>query len=106
MLVVVLAIAAGWSGTARAHRLLPPLAAAALAVVVLVNLVSPPAAASALGPNTGDDLGSELAEAFAGAFTTGVGLHYAPAWGRLAGGDRGGCGSGRHDLAALDARSP
>jgi hypothetical protein len=81
LLVVALAIAAGWSLTARAHALLPPLAAAALLLVVVVKLASPPDAASALSPNTGDDLGSQLADAFASAFASGLGLHYEPAWG-------------------------
>ena len=51
LLVVVLAIAAGWSSTARIHRLAPPVAAAALTLVVLVKLLSPPDAASVLRPS-------------------------------------------------------
>jgi hypothetical protein len=81
LLVVALAIAAGLSSTARAHALLPPLAAAALALVVLIKLLSPPAAGSVLGPNTGDALESEFAEAFANVFSSALGLHYDPTWG-------------------------
>ena len=81
LLVVGLAIAAGLSGTARFHAVLPPLFAAALALVVLVKLVSPPSAASALAENTGGALESEFADAFADAFTSALGLHYGPAWG-------------------------
>ena len=81
LLVVALAIAAGLSGTARLHAMLPPLAAGALALVVLVKLVSPPLAASALGENAGDALESAFADAFANVFSSALGLHYDPAWG-------------------------
>jgi hypothetical protein len=77
LLVVALAIVAGWSGAARVHAALPPLSAAALTLVVLVKLVSPPSAASSLGQGTGDALESQLADAF----TSALGLHYDPAWG-------------------------
>jgi hypothetical protein len=102
IVVVVLAVAAGWS--ARAHRPLRPLAAAALAVVVLVKLVSPPDAVTALGPSTGDELGAELAEAFASAFTTD--LHYAPAWGAWLAAIGAGAALAGTTWAALAARSP
>ena len=81
VLVAALAIAAGLSGTARVHAVLPSLAAAALAIVVLVKLVSPPSAASAFDPSSGDTPESQLADAFANAFTSALGLHYEPAWG-------------------------
>jgi hypothetical protein len=77
---VALAIGAGWSRVARVHRLLPPVAASGLVLIVLVKLASPPAAASALLP-TMNDAESQLASGFANALTAGLGLHYGPAWG-------------------------
>jgi hypothetical protein len=75
--VVVLAIGAGWSATARIHRLLPAASAAALTMFVLVKMASPPPASAALGSTDADPLTSQLL----GAFAAGLGLHYAPAWG-------------------------
>lgn len=78
---VALAIGAGWSRVARVHRLLPPVAASGLVLIVLVKLASPPAAASALLPTMNDAAESQLASGFANALTAGLGLHYGPAWG-------------------------
>ena len=82
MVVVGLALGAGWSLTARVHPLLPPLSAAALLLVVLVKVVVPPSVASAFpGATTGDPLRSKFAESFAEILRTGLGLHYAATWG-------------------------
>jgi hypothetical protein len=82
LLVVVLAIAAGWSGTARAHPLLPSLSAGVLALIVLVKFVSPPAAASALStPATGDAIQAQFTNAMASTLSTALGMRYVPAWG-------------------------
>jgi len=81
LLVVALAIAAGLSGTARVHAVLPPIAAGALTLVVLVKLVSPPSAASALSEEAGEAFESPVVDAFADVFTSALGLHYDPAWG-------------------------
>jgi hypothetical protein len=42
LVVLALAIASGWSLTARVHPLLPVAAAAALALIVVVKTVNPP----------------------------------------------------------------
>jgi hypothetical protein len=60
---------------------LPPLAAAALTLVVLVKIVSPPSAGSALSADTSEALESQLVDAFANAFSSALGLHYDRAWG-------------------------
>ena len=74
--VVALALAAGWSLTARFSPLLPALAASILALIVLVKIASPPA------PDiSGGGTGSALADAFEKALTAQFGVRYATAWG-------------------------
>jgi hypothetical protein len=82
LVLAVLALAAGWSATGRAHRLLPPLAAGALALFVALKVLSPPAPAEAFGSaSSGNDLQSRLTESFENALSSQLGLHYAPTWG-------------------------
>ena len=57
-------------------------AASALAILVVVKMVSPPAAAGLFGGvGSGDAMQSAFARAFAHALTGALGLHYALAWG-------------------------
>jgi hypothetical protein len=80
-LVVALAIAAAWTGTARVHPLLPPLAAAALTVLLVAKLRSPPPVSEALDAGADGSLESQFATAFADAFTSALGLRFSPTWG-------------------------
>ena len=82
LLVLALAVAAGWSLTARVHPWAPPLAATALALVVLAKIVSPPGAAGVLaGAQADDPLQAQHTGSFGDALANGLGLHYAPTWG-------------------------
>jgi hypothetical protein len=82
VLLIVLAIGAGWSTVARIHVALPVGSACILAFFVLLKLASPPDATRLLtGPASGDSIQSQFLRAFAEAITKNVGLHYAPAWG-------------------------
>ena len=81
-LVLALAFAAGWSGTARLHPWLPVAAAVGLALVVIISLADPPSVADELTRSSGSPgLGSDLATAFAQGFASSVGLGYVAAWG-------------------------
>jgi hypothetical protein len=75
--IVALAVAAGWSMTARVHPLLPALAAVAIAAIVLAKIVSPPTPTELSGGTTGNP----IADAFAKALTNAAGFHYATTWG-------------------------
>ena len=79
--LVVLAVAVGSSLAARTRRLLPPIAAVALALLVLMKIFFPPSATSAFGSTGGDSVTQEFESALTSALTSTVGLHYAPAWG-------------------------
>ena len=82
LVLVALAFVAGWSLMGRVHPLVPAGAAAALALLVLVKIVSPPAAGSLFnGLRSGDPLQSAFARALGHALTGALGLHYALAWG-------------------------
>jgi hypothetical protein len=81
LVLAVLAVAATSSLLGRAHRLLPPLAGAALALLVLAKIASPPAPASAFGATSGDAAQAELEASLASVISDAVGLHYTPAWG-------------------------
>ena len=82
LVLVVLGVAAGWSLMSRVLPVLPAVAASALAIVVVVKMVSPPAAAGLFnGVGSGDAMESAFARALARALTGALGLHFALAWG-------------------------
>jgi len=82
LVLVALAILAGWSGAQRLHPAIPLAASSALVLLVLGRLLWPPSAAGAFGDfASGDPLASAFVSAFAQGITKDIGLHYAPAWG-------------------------
>src|SRR5262249_58928051 len=58
LLLVVLAVGAGVSATARIHRLLPSIAAGGLLLLVIVKIASPPAAEELTAGQGGDPIAS------------------------------------------------
>jgi hypothetical protein len=77
LVVVLLAVLAGWPATARIHRAAPVAAAALLAGIVLAKVVWPPAATSSFHASASDPLAQRIARSLAGA----LGLHYGRQWG-------------------------
>ena len=82
LILVALALAAGWSGTSRVSRFLPVVAAGVLALFVLAKLISPPAATGVFGTSVAQDvLSAQLQNSVASALSASVKLHYTRAWG-------------------------
>jgi hypothetical protein len=82
VVLVALAVAAGWSATGRIHQALPFAAACGLGLLVAVKVLSPPSVGSLFPVSTSSSsVGAAFARSVERAFAQGLGLHFAPTWG-------------------------